>query len=258
MKKLVFLALLVFPALMFAQSAFDGTWKTDMSKSKLSQKPYTFTVDKGTYKCESCAPPIEVKADGQDQAVSGQVFDTISVKAMDQDNIRVVTKKGGKTASDATRSASDGGNTLTVSSTNYPADGSQSVKAESKWARVSKGPAGSNNTSGSWRIQNVSEDAAGLTATWKVSGDEVTMSTPDGMNWTAKAGGGDAPVKGVYANETVSVKTMGPRKMEVTYKRDGKLYVVDKMTVSPDGKTISTVSENMWTKRTSTMVDEKQ
>ena len=43
-------------------------------------------------------------------------------------------------------------------------------------------------------------------------------------------------MKGIYANETVSLKKMGDRAIEVTYKRDGKLYSVEKITVSPDGK----------------------
>ncbi len=86
------------------------------------------------------------------------------------------------------------------------------------------GPAGSNATSGSWRIESINEDTARRTSTWKVSGDEVSMSTPTGESWMAKFDGGESPVKGVYANETVSVKKMGERAIEVTYKRDGKLY----------------------------------
>ena len=41
---------------------------------------------------------------------------------------------------------------LTASRTDYLVDGSQPVKVEVKWTRVSKGPAGSNATSGSFRV----------------------------------------------------------------------------------------------------------
>ena len=84
------------------------------------------------------------------------------------------------------------------------------------------------------------------------------MSTPTGENWQAKFGGPESPVKGTYANETVSVKKLGPREMEATYKRDEKLYNVEKMTVSADGKKMTSVVDNKWTGRVSTMVDEKQ
>jgi hypothetical protein len=258
MRKLLCVLVCLFPVLMFAQSPFDGTWKTNMSESKLSPKPYIFSVNNGMYTCETCAPKINVKADGQDQAVSGQPYDTISVQAVGANSIHVITKKGGKTTGDSTRTLSADGKTLTSNGTNYPPDGSQPVKFEAKYMRAAAGPAGSNATSGSWRIQNVSEDTAGLTSMWKVAGDEVSMSTPTGESWQAKFGGGESPVKGTYANETVSVKKLGAREIEVSYMRDGKLYSVDKMTVSPDGKKITTVSDNKWTNRTSTYIDEKQ
>ncbi len=258
LKKILWAVICFFPLAMLAQSPFDGTWKTNLDESKLSQKPYTFSVNNGMYDCESCVPKINVKADGQDQSVSGQPYDTISVQVVDADTIRVVTKKDGKTTSDSTRTVSSDGKTLTVSGTTYPADGSQPFKAESKWTRVSNGPAGSNKTSGSWRIQHVSEDTAGLTSTWNVSGDEVSMSTPTGEKWEAKFGGGESPVVGIYAKETVSVKKLGAREIEVTYKRDGKPYVVDKITVSADGKKMTTVSDDKWLGRISTFTDEKQ
>ncbi len=258
MKKLLCVVMWFLPLMLFAQSPFDGTWKTNMAESKLSQKPYVFSVNNGMYDCESCAPKINIKADGQDQAVTGQPYDTISVQVANDNSIHAVTKKGGKPTSDSTRTLSADGKMLTVAGTSYPADGSQPYKYEAKYMRVAKGPAGSNATSGSWRIENVNEDTAGLTTMWKVSGDEVSVSTPTGEGWQAKFGGPESPVKGTYANETVSVKKLGPREMEVTYKRDGKLYSVEKMTVSADGKKMTGVVDNKWTGRVSTMVDEKQ
>ena len=84
------------------------------------------------------------------------------------------------------------------------------------------------------------------------------MSTPTGESWEAKLDGKEYPVKGIYASETVSVKQLGDRAIEVTYKRDGKLYSVQKITVSPDGKKMTTVSDNKQSGRVSTLVDEKQ
>jgi len=84
------------------------------------------------------------------------------------------------------------------------------------------------------------------------------MSTPTGESWQAKMDGKEYPVKGIYANETVSVKQKGDRSVEVTYKRDGKLWTMDKITVSPDGKTMTTVADNKQTGRVSTFIDEKQ
>ena len=258
MKKLLCVVVCLFPVLMYAQSPFDGTWKTNMSQSKLSQKPYIFAIVNANYDCESCVPKISVKADGQDQAVTGQLFDTVSIKVEGPKSIHAITKKAGKTTGDSTRTVSADGKMLTVAGTSYPADGSQPYQYEATYVRVGGGPAGSHSTSGSWRIQNVNEDSAGLTTTWKVAGDVVSMSTPTGESWQAKFGGSESPVKGTYANETVSVKKLGDRSIEVTYNRDGKLYIVTKLSVSTDGKKLTEVLDNKLTGRVSTYIAEKQ
>jgi hypothetical protein len=257
MKKLLCSVVCLFPLLMFGQSPFDGTWKTNMAESKLSQKPYVFSVNSDMYDCESCVPKINVKADGQDQAVTGQIYDTISVQVVDPNTLHVVLKKGDKPTSDATRKVSADGKMLTIAGTSYPADGSQPYKSEAKFTRVAKGPTGSNATSGSWRIKNVNEDNAGLVTTWKVAGDEVSMSTPTGESWIAKFGGAESPVKGMYGNYTVSVKKLGERAIEVTQNRDGKLNSVTKISVSADGK-MTEVVDNKQTGRISTYIEEKQ
>ena len=121
MKKLLCVMLWVLPAMLFAQSPFDGTWKTNMAESKLSPKPYVFSVDKGMYDCESCVPKINIKADGQDQAVTGQTYDTLAVQVVDADTIHATGKKAGKPTFEQTRTVSSDGKTLTVSTTGYPA-----------------------------------------------------------------------------------------------------------------------------------------
>jgi hypothetical protein len=229
-----------------------------MSESKLSQKPYVYSVNKGTYDCESCVPKVNVKADGQDQPVTGQIYDTLAVQVVDANTVHMTTKKAGKTMSDQVRKVSSDGKMMTVSVTSYPADGSQPYKTEVKLARVSAGAPGSNATSGTFRVHNIDEEAAGVTSTWKGSGDGLSWSAPTGQSWEAKFDGKEYPVKGVYSNETVSLKKLGDHSVEVTEKRDGKIYSVDKMTVSPDGKKMTTVSDNKQTGRVSTFFDEKQ
>jgi hypothetical protein len=258
MKKFLCLVWCFLPMMLFAQSPFDGTWKTNFAESKLSQKPYEYLVNNGMYNCKSCAPKIDVKADGQDQSVSGQTYDTIAVQVIDANTIHLTAKKGGKTEFETTRVASQDGKTLTVTNTNYPADGSQAYKAEVKLTRVSKGPDGSNATSGSWRIQNINEDASGLISTWKGVGDGLSYSTPTGISWEGKLDGKEYPVKGTYANETVSLKTLGDHSIEATHRRDGKIVSVEKITVSSDGKKMTTVADNKLTGRVSTYIDDKQ
>ena len=129
--------------------------------------------------------------------------DTIPVQVVDHNSIHVTLKKGGNNTGDSTRTVSADGKTLTVAGTNYPADRSQPYKFGVKYMRAVKGPAGSNPISGSWRIQKVNEDSAGLTTMWKVAGVEVSMSTPAEESWQAKVGGEGSAVKGIYANGSI-------------------------------------------------------
>jgi len=87
---------LLAPTLLLAQSPFDGTLPTNMDQAKLSPKPYVFSLDKGMYDCSSCSPKIHVKADGQDQPVTGQSYDAINVREVDPKSITITTKKPGR------------------------------------------------------------------------------------------------------------------------------------------------------------------
>lgn len=258
MKTLLAAVALYLPVSLFAQSPFDGTWKTNLDQSKFSPKPIVFSVSSGMYDCSSCAPKINVKADGNDQPVTGQAYDTIAVKEVDAHTIQVVTKKNGKTALDQTRTASDDGKTLTVKNTAHPPESDQPVTSEATLERVGKPVSGANATSGSWRIQKVDEAENGLLETFKGGANELSMSDPTGESWTAKMDGKDYPVKGSYNTDSVSLKQINDHTIEVSFKRGGKLIGVDKMTVSPDGKTMTTVSESKLTGRVSTFVATKQ
>jgi hypothetical protein len=97
-----------------------------------------------------------------------------------------------------------------------------------------------------------------LLETFKGSGDEMTMTDPTGLSWTAKFDGKVSPVKGSYGSDSVSLKQINDRTIEVSYTRGGKLIEVDKMTVSADGKTMTTVSESKLTGRVSTFESTKE
>ncbi|MGA7928869.1 MAG: hypothetical protein WCA20_23090 [Candidatus Sulfotelmatobacter sp.] len=249
---------LLVPVSLFAQSPFDGTWHTNMDQSKISPKPIVVSLKNAMYDCSSCNPQIHVKADGQDQSVTGQSYDTISVREIDSKAIEVKTKKNGKPVSEQTRTVSDDGKTFTLKSTSYRPGNDQTVTAEVTYTRIGKAPAGANGTSGSWRVNKVNVSENGVTTTYKSDGDDLTMSTPAGEGYTAKLDGKDYPYKGTFSYDAVSLKRINDRTIEETDKLNGKVMQVSKMTVSSDGKTITVVSTYVPTNRTSTYVDTKQ
>jgi len=103
-----------------AQSPFDGTWHTNLAQSKISPKPNVFYLSQGWYHCVSCNPTYDAKADGTDQAVTGQAYDTVSITEVDPKTISVTTKKAGKVVYEQTRIVSADGKILTVKSTLTP------------------------------------------------------------------------------------------------------------------------------------------
>lgn len=254
------LMLLLMPALAMAQDAFDGTWKIDMNKAQLPKKPDVYLLQDGTYHCKTCVPPIDVKADGRDQKVTGHpYYDTMSIKVVDDRTIEETDKKNGKTVATSKTTVSPDGNTLTFEFTDSSATNADPVTGKGQETRVAGGPAGSHAISGSWRvekIENLSENA--LLFTYKVEGDTLSMTNLTGQAYTAKLDGTDAPYKGDPGTTSVSVRRLIKNMIEETDKRDGKVIGVARMTVSPDGKTMTIAVTDKLHGTTSQFVAEKQ
>jgi hypothetical protein len=237
----VLLVLLLTPGLAMAQSAFDGTWKIDLKSAQFPTKPDVYLLQDGMYHCKTCVPPIDIKADGQDQKVTGHpYYDTSSIKVLDDRTIEETDKKNGKTVATGKTWVSADGNTLMFEFRDSSNTNADPVTGKGEETRVAKGPTGSHAISGSWRtakVENVSDN--GLTFTNKVEGDSLTMTNPTGQSYTAKLDGTEAPYKGDPGTTSVSVKRLDKNTVEETDKRDGKVISVSRMTIAADGKTMA-------------------
>jgi hypothetical protein len=254
------LTLSLTPVLALAQSAFDGTWKIDMGKAEFPKKPDEYLLQNGMYECKTCAPPVKIKADGQDQTVTGHpYYDTAAIKVVNDREIEETDKKDGKTVATSKMTVSPDGKTLMFEFTDSSNTNAAPVTGKGEETRVAKGPAGSNAISGSWRMskfENLSDNA--ITWTYKVSGDELTMTTPTGQSYTAKLDGTEAPYKGDPGTDHVSVKMMGKNTLIETDKRGDKTISVAKMTLQPDGKTAKIAVEDKLHGTTSQFVAMKE
>lgn len=236
-------------------AAFNGTWKIDAAHSKLSPKPISFYIANGWYHCNSCDPQVVVEADGADHTVTGQAYDSLAVKVVNDDTIQETAKSNGKVIYEETDTVSKDGKLLKVKITSHPKDGGAAVTTEGTAKRVGVAPRDVQATSGDWQVVNFNQSSNGLTFTYKVNGDEVTMTDPTGESYTAKLDGSDAPVKGAYGYDSVSLKKIAPDTIEETDKRDGKVVDVTKMTVHGNTMTIEDTSKP--TNRTSTFIAHK-
>jgi len=264
MKKLFFslaLAVLSMPMLAAAQSQFGGTWKVDMSTAGFPKKPTVLLLQNGMWECKTCVPPINVKADGTDQAVTGHpYYDSVAIKVVNDHGIEETDKKAGKVvATSASTVSADGGAMTFTFSDSSNTNGGPPVTGKGEATRVAKGPAGSSAISGSWRttkIEGISDNAT--VWTYKVSANEVAMTNPTGQSYTAKLDGTDAPMKGDPGTTSLSLKMIGKNTLEETDKRDGKVISVSRMTVASDGKTAKIVGEDKLQNTTSTISATKQ
>lgn len=230
----------------FAQSAFDGTWKADVSSAQMPKKPDMYMLKDGTYSCKSCVPVITVKADGMDHAITGHpYYDMEAVKIVDDHTINITQKKNGKVVATATNTVAPDGKTMTFEFSDSTATNSAPVVGKGTQMRVAAGLAGAHAISGSWRTTSfatISDN--GLTTTFRADGDMLTMTTPTGQKYTAKMDGTEAPFSGDPGLTAVSVKKISANEIQETDKRGSKVMSVQTMTVSSDGKKIHVVFQN--------------
>jgi len=156
MKKLWFGLLMsaLMPVLLTAQSAFDGTWKIDLSKNQLPTKPDVYLLQDGMYHSKAVDSEMDIKADGHDHEFSGDsCYHTLSVNVVDEKTVEVTYKRSGRTVGTSKMTVSPDGNTALIEwSESCNAKGDM-VSGKRIMTLVAKGPARSHAISGSWRYQ---------------------------------------------------------------------------------------------------------
>lgn len=244
MKSLVIAALLgavLMTSTLMAQSPFDGTWKIDLDKVHTPKKPDVLVLTNGMFECRTCVPPIDIKADGQDQKVAGNpYFDSMAVKVVDDHTIDRTEKKDGKIVLTAQTTVAANGKTAVFEFTDNTSSNGATVTGKGSMTRLARGPVGSHAISGSWRTVsygNVSDN--GLSFAYKVNGDKLSMTTPTGQSYEATFNGAAAPYLGDPGTTSISVKKLGKHVIRETARRNGKVVSVSTLTVAADGKTMN-------------------
>jgi len=246
------------PTLVLAQGPFDGTWKTMVDQSKLSDKLTVVSLKDGIYENQTTVPKIHVKADGQDHEVVGQQYNTLAVKEIDARTINLIQKKDGKLIGEMTQTVSHDGKTLVSRFTRHPSNGAD-YATEFTFARVETASPGSHSISGSWRVQQAKASDKATLNTYKTTGEGISCSLGTGsFSWTARFDGKDYPLTGDTRFESVSLEKMDEHTIETKWKKDGKVVHTDWLIVSEDGKKLTTLCEDRETGRVNKWVAEKQ
>jgi len=218
------------PVVASGQTSFDGTWKIDVATLPYSKRPLVWLVQNGIYECKSCMPPIRVSADGHDEKVSGQSYDTISITIVDSRTIRLVQKKHGQIDSDEKFTVSADGRTATDEFGNW----------KFSMHRTADAPPGSHLMSGTWqtfKIESTSDRE--LLMTFQLRGDVFSMSRPTGESYRAVLDGSEAPYVGAPRFNGVAIKRIDANTIEESDKFNGTVLAVSRLTVAADGESMN-------------------
>jgi hypothetical protein len=238
------IALLLTPLGALGQSGFTGTWRYETQSAQVAEKD-SYLLQNGVYRCSSCVPKIEVKADGQDRKVADSpYFDAVSIKVVDDSSVEIVCKKAGKITRIQKLNVLPGGKELTVDWT-FVAENGQEGTAKVTSTRVSSGPAGAHMISGTWQPEKV-DSASGnvLTVSYKATDTELSMTDQMGDSYTAKFDGRDYAYKGDPGITSVSLKKIDANTIVETDKHNGMVTTVLTMKLAPDGKTMAVSIED--------------
>lgn len=263
MKRLLWFALLMvwfIPIQAMAQSPFDGTWKLDPNTAQTQAKPEKYLLKDGRYDCSTCDPPLHVRADGNDQKITGDpCSDTVSVKTIDDRTVEETYKKNGAIIETSKMNVSSDGNKATVDWSGRCDPRGELMTIQYIMTRVAPGPPGAHVVSGSWRLtKRVKGSDNVFTATLKLEGDTFSFSDPVGYGYTAKLDGTETPMKGSLGNEIVSVRRLAENTIEETLKENRKVTEIVTYTLSADGKSMIITIEHPTRGTSSKYTAEKQ
>jgi len=252
----LFVLLLLAPPSMFAQSRFDGTWQMKMDSLRFSGAPEEYLLENGMYHCATCAPRVDVKADGTDQIVTGHYFDTIAVRVVDARSVEFIQKRSRKITFRAVETVSPDSQTMTELFTNTV--GAETVTGKAVFVRVKDAQLGSHALSGSWQMQTVKNGTpAGTLTTYRSTMGGLKISD-GGSAYEVKFDGKDYPTSGDPLHFTTALKLIDDSTIEETDKQDGTIIVVSLMKVSKDGKWMAVKSADKLRGSTMTYTAVKQ
>jgi hypothetical protein len=221
-----------------ADSPWTGTWKENLSKSKLAGGTVVIAKTATGYHFTSGVVGYDFALDGKPVTTAGTT--TIAYTANPDGSIDVVQTANGTVTMKERRSFSADGKMMTMKDTHFDADGTTSTSET-----VRKRLSGTTGLVGEWVNAKVT-DTEPTVQTIAVTGAMLRLrDLHSKVSIDAKLDGTDAPVSGpqVSPGTTASYKSVSATKLTYTRKLNGTVMAEGVMTLSADGKTLT---EESW------------
>ena len=236
--------LLLAPSRAKAQSPFDGFWLRDLTRAQLPKKPTTSLLQNGVLHCEICRPPLDVKLDGQDHLIpSGDACrNTALAEVLDDRTVKVSYMENGRVTGTTKVLVSPNGARLALQDVNACDTKGKPQSSTLEETRVASGLQGSHAISGSWQITKARGQEYEMAEGLSIKDDTLTrscMRMPMGLPcypFTAKLDGTYTSVAGDPDHSLVAVKRENANTLLETWKREGNVIEIDRMTVDPAGQ----------------------
>lgn len=220
---------------------FAGTWKLNLSKSKLTGDTVTFTPAGDSMKVTAGGESYEFKPDGSASKTS---FGTASWKKLNDHTWQETDMVKGRLDSTNTWTLSQDGKTLTEHITGDKPGGG-SFDDTSVFVRT----AGTNGLAGSWKDREF-KGSAPSSVTISDIDNGLSYDEPDfKLKATGKFDGTPGTVEGpsIPPGASFTMSKVNSHTFRMKRTQNGKMFDSSTWTVSPDGKTMTTVSRTAGT-----------
>lgn len=216
-----------------AGSSWDGTWKLDQAKSKLTGD--TFTIEakgNGMMRYSSGTFSYDFACDGKAYTVLADR--TVTCTGSPSTGYDYESKAGDKVLSKSHHALSADGKTLTVHGTDMRPDGTTA-----EFTDVYKRQSGTSGIAGKWL--NVKSQGAEDSMVIETKGDWIKIYSPAYKETIeGKMDGSNLAVTGptIPADAWEAIKPEGPNKLHFIVKYKDKVLEEGTRTLSSDGKTL--------------------
>ena len=223
-----------------ADSPWNGTWKENPAKSKLTGHRLMVTEKPGGMMHFSNGGAISYDFACDDKAYPVFNGQTLTCTGNPQSGYDLTMAVNGKAVSKQHRAFSADGKEMTIKGTEYRGDGSTA-----NFEEVRRREGSGTGMVGTWVEAKVQDEKPDV-MTWAVSGDTAHMQIPaEKITLDVKLDGTDAKVSGptVPPGATFSAKQEGSNKLQFQRKQNGKVFEDGTFALSADGKTMT---EESW------------
>ena len=215
-----------------AQSPWNGTWKLNEGKSRLTGGVQHWDVSgEGLWKVAIGSIAFSYRCDGKPYTVfQGK---TLVCHQPGSDRIETVVSAGPDQLAHSFRTLSEGDTIMRVDETGKTGDGTAFQKTELFHKIPGSGP----GWSGAWRSASV-QNTAGDVETIQVRGDSITFTYPvSHSTLTARLDGTPAREQGPHPTGIdISLRAAGPRSLTEVESEKGKEIDRETLRLSADGR----------------------